>query len=722
MWDVGCRMLSPPVPAAGPSLQVAVASPQVYRESMSDPHKYTNRLINETSPYLLQHAHNPVDWYPWGEEALEFARAEEKLILLSIGYSACHWCHVMEHESFEDESIAALMNDNYINIKVDREERPDLDEIYMAATLVMNRGQGGWPMTVFLTPNLEPVFAGTYFPPVDMYGRPGLATVLSQIAQAWREDNENIKKHAVELADRLRQRPSTGPPVDVGVDELQGALQGYAGEFDLEFGGFGAAPKFPPAVGLSLLLRLHRRFDDEHALVMVGTTLDAMADGGMYDHIGGGFARYSTDRRWLVPHFEKMLYDNALLTRAYLEGYQATGDDFYRRIATETLDYIVREMISPEGGIYSSTDADSEGVEGKFFVWSPDQTAEILGAEDARCFNAHYDITPAGNWEGASIPNTPRPLEEVAEELEITVEELSDVLQRSRPKVYEARQKRVKPGLDDKIITAWNGLMIGALAEGYRVLHDPRYLKASERAAEFVIRTLSRDDGGLLRTYRAGVAHLNAYLEDYAYLSEGLIDLYEAGGSSRWLREAERLLERTLDDYLDEESGAFYNTARDHENLLMRYQDGADGATPSGNAVAASALARISYHLDRRDLREAAARAINAYGQVIAMIPRGYAKSLHVVDFLLDGPTELALVGTPGSSELEALRREVAKQYLPNRIQAILDPTTPDAGGLPLLEGKTLVEGKAALYVCQEFACGAPITDPASVGSVLTPD
>ncbi len=683
------------------------------------PGRHTNRLIGETSPYLLQHAHNPVDWYPWGEEALEKARRESKLILLSIGYSACHWCHVMERESFEDDAIAALMNANFVNIKVDREERPDLDEIYMAATVAMNRGQGGWPMTVFLTPDLEPVFAGTYFPPHDMYGRPGFPSVLQQVSRAWTENREGLKERAAEFVEHLRAQQSLEPALAVGVAELRGALKAYSREFDAQYGGFGSAPKFPPSVGLQLLLRLHRRFGDAQALEMVTRTLQKMAQGGMYDHIGGGFCRYSTDRQWLVPHFEKMLYDNALLTKAYLEGYQVTGNDEFRRVAVETLDYILREMASREGGIYSSTDADSEGVEGKFFVWTPEQIEQVLGKEDARRFNAYYDITRGGNWEGKSIPNTPHSIAAVASHLGIGADELRRTLTEARRQAYTAREERVKPGLDDKILTAWNGLMIGALAEGYRVLRDPRYVEAAERAADFLLQTLSRKDGRLLRTYRAGVAHLDAYLEDYAYLAEGLIDLYEACGTARWLREAERLLERTIAEFLDEDTGCFFNTARDHEKLIMRYRDGADGATPSANAVTASALARISYHLDRPELRQAAVRAVRAFGPMITRFPRGFAKSLCVVDLLLEGPVELAFVGRRGSNDLEALQSEAARHYLPNRIQAILDPDESRGADLPLLSGKNLVRGRAALYVCRDFTCKAPVTEPGAVAAAL---
>jgi uncharacterized protein YyaL (SSP411 family)/aryl-alcohol dehydrogenase-like predicted oxidoreductase len=682
--------------------------------------RHTNRLIHETSPYLLQHAHNPVDWYPWGEDALRRARDENRPILLSIGYSACHWCHVMEHESFEDEQIAKLMNASFVCIKVDREERPDLDEIYMSATVALNRGQGGWPMTVFLTPDQQPFFAGTYFPPTDKYGRPGFATLLRQIAELWRTNPDGLRTQATQLTDKLRQQSGPLPSMPVGEAELAAAADHFAESFDAVHGGFGPAPKFPAAMGLALLLRQHRRTSDAQALHMVRTTLDAMARGGIYDQIGGGFARYSTDERWLVPHFEKMLYDNALLTRTYLDAFQVTGDPFYRQIATEVLDYILREMTAPEGGFYSATDADSEGEEGKFFVWTPAEIEAILGEEEARRFCAYYDITDNGNWEGKSIANVRRTPEQVAAKLGIPAQELQASLDRARPMVYEARRRRVPPGLDDKILTAWNGMMISSMAEGYRILGDRRYLEAATHAADFLLGTLVRPDGRLLRTYRAGKAHLNAYLEDYAYLSEALIDLYEAGGAPRYLLEAVRLAEILLADFVNGESGAFYTTARDHESLILRRREGTDGATPSGNAVAASALARLSFHLDRDDLRSAAQRAITAYGKQIALYPHAFAKSLAVVGFLLEGLVELALIGTPGEAGFEALYQEVGRHYLPNRIIAYHDPAESDLPPFPLLKGKGLVSGHAALYVCRNFACQAPITDPAQVGAALS--
>ena len=682
--------------------------------------QHTNRLIDATSPYLLQHAHNPVDWYPWGEEALARARAEGKPILLSIGYSACHWCHVMERESFEDESIAELMNRHFVSIKVDREERPDLDDVYMAATLAMNHGQGGWPMTVFLTPDQEPFFAGTYFPPEDRWGRPGFATVLTRIAEMWEKDRDSVREQGAQLAGYLRENAQAAPGAAVGAEALRQAVEQLGREFDARWGGFGPAPKFPPSAALSLLLRAHRRFGDERALEMARRTLDGMARGGMYDQVGGGFARYSTDARWLVPHFEKMLYDNAQLARVYVEGFQATGEDFYRRIATETLDYVLREMTGPEGGFYSATDADSEGEEGKFFVWAPARIREALGPggeELARRFCAYYDITDTGNWEGKSIPNTPRALEDVARELGTTAAELERSLADARSRVYEARKTRVPPALDDKVLTAWNGLMISAFAEGFRALGDERYLEAGRRAADFLLTALRRPGGRLLRTWRQGRAHLDAYLEDYAFFAEGLLDLYEAGGPPTYLDEAAALAERIREDFAAEEGG-FFSTARGHEALIVRPREGHDGAIPSANAAAAMALARLSYHLDRPDLREDAARALRAWGKPIARQPRSFAKSLAVVDFLLEGPVELALVGGAGEAGFEALGRDLGRRYLPNRIVAHHDPAAGEASS-PLLRGKTLVGGRAALYVCRGYACQRPVTDPAEVDAVL---
>jgi uncharacterized protein YyaL (SSP411 family) len=680
----------------------------------------TNRLIHETSPYLLQHAHNPVDWYPWCDEALERAKADDRLILLSIGYAACHWCHVMERESFEDRDTASFMNEQFVNIKVDREERPDLDDIYMAATVAMNQGQGGWPMTVFITPDLKPVYAGTYFPPVDGFGRPAFRTVLRAMAKAWSEDRAGLVEHADSVTDSIRrQRAQLDVASEIDDATLESALTQFTHSFDDRYGGFGGAPKFPPCTALSLLLRLHRRFGAAHALTMVCRTLDGMAQGGMYDHVGGGFSRYSTDREWLVPHFEKMLYDNALLSAVYLEGYQVTGDTYYKRVAHETLDFVLREMTSSEGGFFSSWDADSEGEEGKYYVWTPEQIAAVLDPQAARCFNSYYDITTTGNWEGRSIPNTPRAPEVVANELGLSIEELERTLEEARAKVHEARTKRIAPGLDDKVITAWNALMISALCAGYRTLNDARYLAAAKKATAFIFAELIDEDQRLLRTYRSGKAHVSAYLEDYAYLSNALVDLYEVSGVVEYLREAERLAQMIVTEFHDAESGAFFNTSRGHEELLLRYRDGADGATPAANAVAAAVLARLSYHLDQPEMRGTAATSMAAYGEVINRVPNAFARSLAVVDFLAEGPLEIAIVGVREAPDTEALRAEVGRQYMPNLVQAIADPADQD-NGLPLVRGKQLLDGRAALYVCRNYSCQSPITDQDQVRELLS--
>ncbi len=677
-----------------------------------------NRLIHETSPYLLQHAYNPVEWYPWGPEALQLAKETNRPILLSIGYSACHWCHVMERESFENEAIAALMNQWFICIKVDREERPDLDEIYMAATVTMNHGQGGWPMTVFLTPTQEPFFAGTYFPPEDRWGRPGFGTVLKNIAGHWDTRPSEVQEQAKELTARLQGLKQLPSPISIGESALEEAVSQLKGEFDETHGGFGTAPKFPPAMALSFLLRSYRRSGNPHTLTMVTKTLDMMAAGGIYDHIGGGFARYSTDARWLVPHFEKMLYDNALLARVYVEAYQVTKKALYRQVAIEVLDYARREMTGPESGFYSSTDADSEGVEGKFFVWTPTEVRNVLkSSEEARRFCAIYDITESGNWEHRNIPNRLRPLEDVATELNLTTDELIELASRAKPLLYEARRHRVPPGLDDKVITAWNGMMLSAMAEAARVFGNTGYLECAQRTADFLLRSHAKPDGRLLRTSRGDRAHLDAYLEDYAYLAEGLVDLYEAGSSESYLQAAGRLAGYLISDFMDQEQGGFFTTAKHHEALILRHRDGMDGATPSANAVAASALARLSFHFDREDWRGAAIAAIRAYGRQLTRYPRAFAKSLAVVDFLTEGPVEVAIVGEESHQNVRAFREALARCYLPNRIVATGSPEQPSS--LPLIKDRLAVSGKPTLYICRNYTCRQPITDPRSVEEAL---
>jgi uncharacterized protein YyaL (SSP411 family) len=683
-----------------------------------DSQRPANRLIHSTSPYLLQHAHNPVDWYPWGEEALARARDEDRPILLSIGYSSCHWCHVMERESFENGAIAALMNSNFVCIKVDREERPDLDDIYMAATLAMNRGQGGWPMTVFLTPKQEPFFAGTYFPPEDRYGRPGFPTLLARIGEIWREDRAGITEQAGKVAEFLRENAEAPFRGETSLESWAAFEEQCASEFDSRFGGFGSAPKFPPHQALLVLLRQGRADSDGRARFMAATTLDAMAAGGIYDHVGGGFARYSTDREWLAPHFEKMLYDNAQLARAYAEAWQITGRDEYRRVARETLDYVLREMTSPPGGFYSATDADSEGVEGKFFVWTKAEVDTLLAVkEEAAAFCDYYDVTSTGNWEGHAILNTRFSREEVAKRHGLAATELDAIIAKGRCLLYGARSKRVPPALDDKTLTSWNGLMIGAMAEAGRVFGEPRYLDAARRAAAFLW-DAHRREGRLLRSSRKGAAQGEAFLEDYAFLANALIDLSEAGAAdgALWLDRARELAESILDLFASKDGG-FYSTSRFNEALLMRHREGHDGATPSANACAALALARLGVHFDRGSFRDAATNAVSAYGLGVERQPRAFPTSLLVLDFLRNSPVEIALVGDPADERTKALDRVLADTFLARRVIARGDGS---ASTYPLLRGKGLVNGAPAVYICRNYACDLPITDPEALRTKLT--
>jgi uncharacterized protein YyaL (SSP411 family) len=676
-----------------------------------------NRLALETSPYLLQHAHNPVDWYPWGEEALRRAKDEDKPIFLSIGYAACHWCHVMEKESFEREEVARLLNEAFVSIKVDREERPDLDEIYMAATVAVS-GSGGWPMSVFLDSEQRPFFAGTYFPPVERWGKPSFGTLLQRIAELWRTNRGALAEQAGQLVRHVRAQFELETQASVEREATVAAVRELSRAFDPTFGGFGGAPKFPPSSALALLLRHHDATGNAHMLEMVRRTLDGMKDGGIYDQLGGGFARYSTDERWLVPHFEKMLYDNAELTRVYLEAHQLTGEPEYRRVARETLDYVVREMQSPAGGYFSATDADSEGVEGKYFVWTLDEVQALLTREAAEWFAFFYDVTPEGNWEEQSILHRPRTLVAAANVLGVASADLERSLAESRAVLLAARSERVPPLLDDKIITSWNGLMIGAMAEGFRVLRDRRYLASAERAAAHALEALVRPDGGLFRTLRAGRAHLDAYLEDYAFLCDALVTLYEAGAEARYLERARTFAERMIADF-SAPDGSFFATAAGHETLVARPRDGNDGALPSANAVAARALARLGRHFDHADYGERARRAVEAYGELVRRSPRAFATALGVIDFLEQGPVELALVGEPGSEGREALEAALASHYLPRRIVAHTAARSTGPHAPPLLRDKDAVDGRPALYVCRDYVCAAPLTDPARVGDAL---
>ena len=673
--------------------------------------KHTNRLIHETSPYLLQHAHNPVDWYPWGEEALALAKREQKPILLSIGYSACHWCHVMERESFENENIAAIMNELFVNIKVDREERPDLDEIYMNAVQVMTR-HGGWPMTVFLTPDLKPFYGGTYYPPTDRYGRPGFPKVMQAVAEAFNDQNAQVLQQADQITTQLHQISNIVDPHEHELTEelMTNAFQHYRTQFDSHYGGFGSAPKFPPSMGLPFLLRYWHRSGNTNALEMVELTLQRMARGGLYDQLGGGFHRYSTDERWLVPHFEKMLYDNAQLVVAYFEAYQATQNVFYRDIATETLDYVLREMYDAEnGGFYSTQDADSEGVEGKFFVWEPPEVEDIIGEENAEIFCEFYDITPHGNFEGENILHVQTPPDLFARKLQMEPEELETLLAAGRRKLFEAREKRIKPGLDDKILTSWNGLMLRGMAMGYQLTGKPEYLAACEKSAEFVLTTLSQENGLLWRTYRAGKSHLNAYLEDYAYFIAGLIALYEASFEPRWLTEAERLAHLMIDQFSDDVGDGFFFTGKAHETLIVQSKSAYDGATPAGASMAIHSLLRLAKHLNTPEFQDKAVETLKLYFHQMQGMPSGSGQLLCELAFLLSTPKEIAIVGPKGDAKTEAMLTALHGMYQPNKILALREPA--DDATLPLLANKPQIDNTATAYICENYACQAPTTD-----------
>jgi hypothetical protein len=672
-------------------------------------HKHTNRLIHETSPYLLQHAHNPVDWHPWGEEAFQKATSENKPVLLSIGYSACHWCHVMERESFENEEIAALMNELFVSIKVDREERPDLDEIYMNAVQMMT-GRGGWPMTMFLTPEGKPFYGGTYFPPEDRYNVPGFPKILRGVANAFYKQPQDVENSVSQILARLqsmsRSAESAGP-FDPDII-IRGAEQ-LAQAHDSEHGGFGRAPKFPNAGVYELFLRAFHQSRNPRFLDTIIFTLTKMAQGGIYDHLGGGFHRYSVDEKWLVPHFEKMLYDNAQLVRVYAQVYQITGEPQFKRVVEETVDYLLREMLQPQGGFYSTQDADSEGEEGKFFVWTPQEVSRILGEDAAEIFCRIYDVSEQGNFEDKNILHPILTLEQASKYFNRGVDEIAALLEEAKAKLFAEREKRIKPFRDEKVITAWNGLALSGLAEAIKISGNQEYRRAATRTVEFIFSKLFRD-GHLLHTYRDGVAKILGYLDDYAFLAVGLLDLFEATLDRSLLARTIELTDILIGEFWDDDDGAFFYTGKSHEQLISRAKPAFDASIPSGNSMAAQLLLRLYHYTSREVYLKKAETILRSYHDSMAAQPFGLAHMLGALDFYLRKPKEIVIVGEPDEPRTREILEGVHSTYLPNSTLQLVRPNEKIDEMAPLLKGKSQVGGRATGYVCHNFTCSAPVT------------
>ena len=684
-------------------------------------HKHTNRLINEISPYLLQHAHNPVDWYPWGDEAFERARAEDKPIFLSIGYSTCHWCHVMEHESFEDEAIAMIMNEHFVSIKVDREHRPDVDQIYMNAVVMMT-GSGGWPLSVFLTPEGKPFYGGTYFPPKDLYGRPSFQRILLSVADAWKNKRQDLLDSAGKLTGFLGGSDTATETKKLSPETLRRAFETFRGTFDPVNGGFGAAPKFPQPTNLSMLLSYWYRTADARALEMVEETLDAMADGGIYDHLGGGFHRYATDARWLVPHFEKMLYDQALLSKVYLQAYQITGKERYARTAREVFDYVLRDMTDPGCGFYSAEDADSEGEEGTFYLWDPGQIEDLLGKDQAKLFNARYGVTKRGNFEkGKTILNVTAPIEQLTEKLEIDRAVIVAMLSDARSRLFRLREKRIRPHRDDKVITAWNGLMISSLAYGGTVLDEKKYTQAAERSAQFLLSTLHKNNR-LMRYYRDGRVIGKAFLDDYAFMIMGLLGLYEATFDARWLIEARKLADEMIELFADSEEGGFFLAGKDSEKLIARTKPSTDGAIPSGNSIAAMALLKLGRLTMNSDYSEQGARVLEAFSMQLDRSPAYSSAMLGAVSFSLGPGSEIIIAGASDAAGTMQMLKLVNSKFLPNAVVLLHDQGKADSSlyeAVPFLKNQIAIEGKATAYVCENYACKKPVNSVEELKNLL---
>jgi uncharacterized protein len=680
----------------------------------------SNRLAQSRSPYLLQHANNPVDWYPWGDEAFERARGEDKPVLVSIGYSACHWCHVMAHESFENESVARLMNDNFVNVKVDREERPDVDAVYMDAVQMMT-GQGGWPMNVFLTPDREPFFGGTYWPPAPRHGMPSWPQLLQSIALAWRNERPRVCDSAASIVERL----AAGNQVEQSSADLNDSLLNQAFEtihshFDRVNGGFGGAPKFPQAMTLGFLLRYHARTGRSEALEMVQLSLDRMAAGGIYDHLGGGFHRYSVDAQWVVPHFEKMLYDNALLSRIYTEAWQVTGDEKYRETAVGVLDYVLRDMTAPEGGFYSAEDADSEGEEGKFYVWTKTEIEDLLEPVEADWFSRRYDVAPDGNFEGTIILTAKASVEDIAAQTGTSVERVQSVLKSARHKLMEARAKRIRPARDDKILTDWNALMLQSFALAGRAFDRPDYLEAARRNGAFLLEHLYLD-GRLGHVYKQGRSETHGYLDDYTNLLEAMTALFESTGEVRWLNAARELSTALLELFADDRGGFFTTSVEAGRELPVRPKSLIDGVTPSGNSSAVMGLLRLAALTDDRALEEPALDALRLVAGALGRHGTSFGYALSAMDFHLSTPKEVVIVGPAESSEYQQLARTRDRAYLPNVITVRSRPEDAAEADLPLLQGKTMIDGRPTAYVCERYTCRTPVTDPSALAAQLAP-
>jgi uncharacterized protein YyaL (SSP411 family) len=676
----------------------------------------TNRLAGETSPYLLQHAHNPVDWYPWGPEALERARRENRPILLSIGYAACHWCHVMERESFENAATAALMNERFVCIKVDREERPDLDAIYMQAVQALT-GHGGWPMTVFLTPEGEPFYGGTYYPPADRHGMPSFTRVLQAVSDAFANRPADVRK-TIDMLRQIYDGAAAGAATPTGVVDvelLQRSFRLMAAEYDVTRGGFRGAPKFPQGMALEFALTTWARTSEAFALEMTSGSFHAMARGGIYDQVGGGFARYSTDADWLVPHFEKMLYDNALLARLGVHLWQATHDDAVRRVCEETFEWLAREMTAPGGGFYSTLDADSEGEEGRFSVWTPEELDALLG-DDARMVRAWFDVGAGGNFEGRSILHTPRDAATVAAELGIGERELFETVARARGVLYEARSRRIWPARDEKILAAWNGLMLRALADGARAFDHPDYRELALANGEFLFREMVRD-GRVLRSHKDGVSRIAGYLEDHAAVALGALALYDLTFDRRWLDRARALGDAVVRWFWDDEAGVFFDTATDHEALITRPREVSDNATPSGTSLAVELSLRLAELFGDDAHRVRAERVLGALAEPMGRFPLAFGQLLCAADMSARGAVELAVVGAADSAAFRALVRAAAERFVPTLVLAGGEAGPHD--DLPLLRARPAAEGSAVAYLCRRYECQAPATTPAALAAQL---